>query len=286
MKWVPKHVPLLIPYRSNTTPKWIAFLNKYNLLEGRRIIHWDERTVYYAKVMYQPTELARSVRTRYQWTSHTSSCGYRNGLPGYLMREMVYGNNLPARLRRIVIIDRSGGGGEARSIINQVHLNQLIRDTFPEFEILLYKGSHPTIDEAVGFFNQSALCIGAHGAGLGFISFLPSTSAVVEIGHRGADNVRYPDWDFPSYAHGLGLDHSITLAEGGHKSPITANLTEVRILSIAALVRIGILTLDDQRVVSIPPFDHYKIPQPHPLRYNSAIHAPSRYTLFVYETNI
>jgi hypothetical protein len=87
------------------------------------------------------------------------------------------------------------------------------------------------------------------------MAMMPSKSAVLEIGHTANDGFGFPDGDFPSYGLGLGLDYSITYADGSHNSLITVNISEVITLTCAALVRIGLLDGADERARGLPP--HY-----------------------------
>lgn len=99
------------------------------------------------------------------------------------------------------------------------------------------------------------MLIGAHGAGMSYMSLMPSTAAILEIGHTANDGFGFPDGDFPSYGRGLGLDYSITYADGSHNSLLTVNIDEVITLTIAALARIGLINDTDARVRNLPP--HY-----------------------------
>ena len=238
LKYVPPHVPILLPDH-DTARKWLTYLVRVGVVNVSRVNFYGGDYAPFARVAWSPGELARSARTD-GWRSNSGHCGWRHGLPGLLIRELIYGNAQPGRLRRITVIDRRAGPKNvARVLTNQVELNAALQSHFPDFEILFFRGSDATVDESIAFFNRTALLVGAHGAGLAYMAWLPPSGAVLEIGYTGDDGFVFPDGDFPSYGLGLGLDYSVSYARGSHNGPLLANISDIVALARGALVRIG-----------------------------------------------
>lgn len=116
--------------------KWLPYLAKVGVVNISRIIEMEDEYVYYGRVLYTAGELSRSDRSNGQWRSNSMSCGWRHGLPAYLMKELIYGQKQPVRLRRITVIDRRPSPKDVRRVIaNQVQMNEKLKEVFPDFEV-------------------------------------------------------------------------------------------------------------------------------------------------------
>jgi len=245
IKYVPSHIPIALSDCS-VAKNWVAYLSEVGVLNTSRVIYRGFGVMWAGKYVWTAGELARGVNTGNEWSSNHNGCAWRNGLPGRLIREMVYKDKQPPRLNRIIVLDRldrptDPPGRLVRVLSNQVAVNDALQKAFPDFEFMWHSGHHHTMHESVAMFNQSALLIGVHGAGMALMGWMPPTSAVIEIGYTGEDGFPFFDGDYPAYAMGLGLDYSVSYGHGSHMSVLKANVSDIVYLARQALTRIGAL---------------------------------------------
>lgn len=195
------HVPILL--KANTS---LSFIN-YILDLGDKNL-----TINYIQTgQYVHTDLA--------YTPRKPPCGGASSTLWTSIRELLeqkrlaYLQTIPNSRNLIVVIKRN----HSRRLADFDELIEQLELRYPD-QVAIFYGTEGTIGSR-NLFARASVLIGAHGAGLTNMIFLPPTSSVIEILPNGYKNVC-----FMRLSGALGLKYQVVVGKGKKKGPLNVNL--------------------------------------------------------------
>ena len=140
----------------------------------------------------------------------------------------------PARLQVVV-----GLRLDARRIVGFDKMFDILKEKSKDldFDLVLFRGNE-TLQETVAMFAETTLFVGAHGAGLSNIIFMPKGGVLLEL-----VPASYVNLCFEALARALKMEHHSLTGVGGQATPLEIDINLV-VEKVAALVRAKGCTLD------------------------------------------
>jgi hypothetical protein len=114
---IPKDVPILLA-KSSARDSFVNLLHEKGILDKKRIMNWDQNTVYHANTVYYAGEMGRGVGTGGKWdTLKVEYCSWALVMPRERLQRIFIGNYTKEGNKHLLASKAAAMGEKALNIL-------------------------------------------------------------------------------------------------------------------------------------------------------------------------